>query len=283
MSGTAKLLTILILLLSAAFAAVSATLYAVRRDWKAEAGKAKKERLAVEEKLTGERDTLKDKNAQLLKLKDRAEANANATKVALDSEKKVTADLRKREDQLTIAVKEQRLIAKQLTGQLDEAKAENKRLAVEVAKTNKALDAERETTKTKQGKIEDLTSQNKDLAGKLDTTEKTLTDTSGELGRAKDVLTQLAKANVDIPGMTRTPVNGQVVKAQDSIVVINRGEKHGVRVGAKFTIYSTDPGRGYVGKMAIKEVRMDMAVGAPIRELTRKSIQPGDYVTNTIR
>ena len=281
MSGTAKLLTVLILLLSAAFATVSATLYAVRVDWKTKAEEAKREKIAIEETLTAEVDRLKRLNGELEEAKTREITKVNALTREVATTKSTVGRMEKQVDQLTTYLSTEKTLSQQLRAQLKEADAEKKRLDVELAKANTTLDAERKVAKARQQEIEVGKSKINDLTTELTSTQKTLTDTAAEAKRQEDILTRLAENNVDLGTAARQPVKGQVVKSDGSLVVINRGKQHGVKIGSQFTIYSADG--HFVGKMTIKGTQNDMAYGTPVRGFIKRTVQAGDYVTNTIQ
>jgi len=283
MSGLAKTFTFLILVFSLAFAAVSATLYGVRRDWRGRAHDAEAQVTSLQDQMKKETTRLEGERDKLERSKNKATAELASTKGQLLSAQKANDNLGKQVTALTTSNKvlaESLKVAQQLAQRYEN---DVRRLNGEAKKAQAAIDKQADLVRARQGDIEKLKSERTDLTNDLTKTKDTLTAQAKELKQKTDIMEDAAKRGIALVVGTSGPIKGQVVKASGPIVVINRGKEHGVMIGSEFTVYSTDPSRGFVGKMRVESVRPTMSYGTPITSLTKKQILAGDYVTNTIR
>lgn len=283
MSVTAKLLTILMLVLSAAYAAVSATLFAKRQDFKSKYESTLVDKDALEQKLSAEITSLESRSRQIEKARQAADTQISKLEVSLKREQSINKRL---EGQVAGRAKEvERLLTmtELLEKQLANEKREHTKVKQHAEKLDDDLTESRETVLTKNKKIEGLSTTEAEQGREIAKLNTDLTGTKKELDEKRSQIKDLAMKGFNVGARTDKAVTGQVIKTQGSVVVINRGRSDGVRIGADYSIYSRQPGRGYVGKLRIKAVENDLAYGSPIQELTVKAVQVGDTVSNTIR
>ena len=282
MSGTAKFLTIMMLLLSAAYAAVSAALFAKRQDFKSKYESAMVEKAKLDKALRADLAASESKSRDL----DRQRQ---------EGQREIAT--------LTASLKREEASNKRMAGQLESSNSERERLATAVedfaarmkheeqvrAKLRKeAADLDAELTKARAAivdaneKFAKLTEEKGEVDRELGDTAEKLTEKTAKLNQAEDTLTRLAQEGVEIDPKASAAVTGQVINMSGNVMVINRGREHGILVGSTYTIYSLDRG-GYVGRMRIKQVEKDLAYGSPIKEYITQPIRIGDTVSNKIR
>lgn len=282
MSATAKLLTILLLIMSAAYAAVSASLFAKRQDYKTKLEKLASEKGAMEADLKAKIEEWQSRSRKIEKEKQAADGKIGQLTTALRREE---AGNKRLEGQLAGRAKEvERLQTSNetLVTELKAEKGEVRRLRAKGDKLDTELVAAREEAKQKARKIEELadakSQQERDIAG----LKESLTDTKTALGDREGTLELLVKKGVDIGQASKKVVLGRVIGTRGNVVVINRGRNDGVLIGSDFTIHGGSD-RGYVGKMRVYQVETDLAYGSPVKGFVTKPIQIGDQVRNDIQ
>jgi len=282
MSATAKLLTILLLIMSAAYAAVSASLFAKRQDYKTKLEKLAAEKGAMEADLKGKIEEWQSRSRKIEKEKQAADGKVGQLTTALRREE---AGNKRLEAQLASRAKEvERLQTSNetLVSELKAEKGEVRHLRAKADKLDAELVAVREDTKQKARKIEELadakSQQERDIAG----LKESLTETKTALGDREQTLELLTKKGVDIGQASKRIVLGRVIGTRGNVVVINRGRDDGVLIGSDFTIHG-ESDRGYVGKMRVYQVEKDLAYGSPVKGFVTKPIKIGDQVRNDIQ
>ena len=283
MSVTTKLLTILMLVLSAAYAAVSAALFAKRQDFKSKYEKTVEAKDDLEQKLSADIANLRSRSRQIEKEKQAADAQIGKLEDGLKREQTINKRL---EGQVASRAKEvERLLtmSELLEKQLANEQREHNKVKQHADKLDKDLTKTRDTVLAKNKEIEGLGATKAEQEREIAKLNTDLTGTKKELGEKRSQIKNLAMKGFDVGAKTDKAVTAQVIKTEGTVVVINRGRGDGVRIGADYSIYSRQAGRGYVGKLRIKAVENDLAYGSPIQELTVKAVQVGDTVSNTIR
>ncbi len=281
MNRFAQIMTFVILTLSAAFAAVSATLYSQRRNWRQKAEAALAELQSVTKQRKQEVEELRKQNLDLQDANTQVQADNRTLQGKLTS---ALATIKRQGEQVgSLESKQVTLLAtnKALLDQLREEKKDTQRLNARVAKLDKDLKAARDGALKLQANIEALKSKETDLQVALADTKKTLTSTEEERRQYETILKQLKDRNVDFESIPTRTISGQVIKAVGGVVVINRGKNHGVGVGTQLTVYRGD---NFIAKIMVGNARADMSTATVVPGITSgKSILAGDNVTNTIR
>ena len=281
MSGTAKFLTILMLLLSAAYAAVSASLFAKRQDFKGKYESAMVEKAGLEKTLRGEIAALESKSRDLDRQRQEGQREIATLKTALTREE---ASNKRLDGQLKSSESErERLVTatEDFAARLKHEEQVRAKLRKEADDLNDQLTKERATVVARNEELDKLKLAKADVDRELVSKNEELTETKGKLQGTEETLTRLAKEGVEVDPRASKTVTGQVINMEGSVVVINRGRDHGVLVGSMYTIYSIDRG-GYIGKMRIRQVEKDLAYGSPVKPVTIQPIRVGDQVSNKI-
>lgn len=282
MTTPAKVLIIIILVLSLVFAAMSAALFTQRHNWRQQYVDAnsqlkkarsdlqdaqqqiKKRALAYEQKIRVQDAEIGKLTTMIETLKtDKARLQERANKIAGDLQKLT-------EDQNNIAT------------QLKEERGLRLQLEKKVAALEKDRDDARQTIRDQRQKIEQLEASNKDLNRQIVALKSKINDLETDNGNLTKILNKLVDeglAPVDVlEGVPLPPIDGKILSVDPvrNIIVINRGKKDGVRGGYRFTIYRGDE---YVGRLLIENAVDDLAYGRALPEYTRKKVQVGDDVS----
>jgi hypothetical protein len=281
MTRWAIFLTVVILALSIAFAAMSAVVFAKREDYRDQLRKmtAMKEAIDAEAKTTktkleGERDAAVAKSGETT-------ANLNALQLQFN----------------TLHAENDRL-----GGQLTEAKsnfnrAEDKNLELtnltkklgdqvaDMATANDKLKGERDDFFAKmsaeRNRANQLEKANADLRDKLDTATASLKDATDTLKLNEDTFSELARHNIEareiIIHLTKLPdIKGRVTyvdKASNS-VALNVGRKQGVKKNYEFTIFRDSQ---FIAKVNVFNTEDELSLAQIVTtNLKHLPIQPGD-------
>ncbi len=281
MSGTAKFLTILMLLLSAAYAAISASLFAKRQDFKSKYEGAMVEKAELEKTLRQELATAESKNRDLDRQRQEGQREIATLKTGLAREeahnKRLDGQLKSSEAERTRLV----TATEDFAARLKHEEQVRAKLRKEATDLDDQLTKERATVVARNEELDGLKLAKSDTERNLADTNEELTKAKGGLQEAQETLERLAKEGVEVDPKTSKAVTGQVINMDGAVVVINRGRKDGVLEGSMYTIYSLD--RGYIGKIRIKQVESDLAYGSPVRPITVQPIRVGDAVSNKIK
>jgi predicted nucleic acid-binding Zn-ribbon protein len=293
MTFWAKLLTVIILLLSVFFAATSAILFAKRTEWRQEYGKLKLNadgaitaETAKEEKLDLALQTAKADRDQLRTEKATAEATAKVLEdqvvklqINVENEKNAIAAMTPVLDMLKLEHENAEKRLNERTNERDTARAEVSNLTGELTASRK--------------EARDLKEQNVVLADNLQKTKENLAAQT-EMRKARDE--QIAHLYDVFPNMRTTidmfaklepRINGKVLALDEpsGIVILNVGAKAEVKKEYRFTVYR---GGEFKGMLRIFDVNGDNLSAGRVEYLAKdaqgnpKKIEIGDDVATAI-
>lgn len=278
MTFWAKMLTIIALVLSIAFAAMSAVIFAKREDYRGQLAAAQRQYDADKKKaqdtitrLTGDltaKDTeLAQKNTEL---KSR-ELQLGTVTSELDQKRRDVTQLQSTVSNEQSNVQKLVALTDGLTKRNDTLLAENGNLRKENGEMFTKLSAE-------QNRANDLQKANAQLKGENDTLVARLSTANDTIKLNEEVFAELGKRNIEarpiIAGFNALPdVKGKVVTVdpESNLVVLNIGRKQGVRKNFDFTVFRDDK---FVGTVNVFDVQDDLCAA---RIVTRKmAMQRGD-------
>lgn len=275
-----KILTMLILIMSVLFFALSLMVFATHKNWKEFATNKDPAKLGLVEKLQQANERLDKANKELQSLKNTLAAESAARRYAL-------AALQSKATQY-----EEMVSAKQK--ELDNLMADHAKAAQALATaetTKEALTKEveklRGDIRTAQQSRDDLfekivaltdsLNQNETLRQNLEQRGKQLAD---QVTRMKVVMDAKGLREDTLVSHIPPQVEGKVLRvgAKD-LLVISLGSDVGLKVGHVMDVYR---GTSYLGRIIIRETKPDQAVGQIIKEMQRGTIQQGDNVTTKL-
>jgi len=278
MTFWAKLLIVVVFVLSLIFASMSAVLFGKREDFRAGLEKAKRDYAQDKDMWSRKNAEMTDKVNQAVKDIAEAKSNADATQLRLDTAihegERKDAELQAKilEDQKDKNLNLEQAAAlgslgtqmKSLLASEDSLKAENDTL------TGKLL--------AEQSRSNKLEKDNSDLAAKLQTTTVALGKAQDTLKLNDDIFAELSRRNVAwrelITNWATLPdIKGKVLKVdpESNFVLLNVGQKQGVMKNYDFSIFRDGT---FVAKVSVFDVQNDLCAARVV--VPKLPIQRGD-------
>lgn len=282
MNAVTKVLVVLVLLLSAGFAASQIVLYGKREDFGAKYLETAQQLTDTTQKLKQAEGALHDKTVEYDQFKVARDTEVQALQNSLADEKTrvqgLSADLARmttsvqslttanQEQEQRLAVRDQTVEGlREIVTERDEAIKQNLDKIEELI----AGGGEKDATI---GELEHQLNQVKKAKVELAESEKFLHDTiAGLIRRGIEVEPALAPA-----------INGKVIQV-DAVVgaaVIDKGAVAGVKPNTQFTIYNDE---GYVASLVIHTVQDELAVGKVMLAAEGRQVSQGDKATTEVR
>ncbi len=282
MSAVAKVLVVLVLLLSAGFAASQIILYDKREDYGQKWLDTAKQLQVATQNLEQTQKALADKTTAFDTLKEQTDTDIAALKSAVADERTRVQDLNSQLERMTTAV--QQLTA---ANQDQEQRLQVREQTVEQLRTT--VSERDQTIKENLTKIDDL--QNTvaqrdstigDLTQDLNQTKKKNVELTESEQRLQDTIASLIQRGIEVEPALAPAINGRVIQVDSELgaAVIDRGSKAGVKPNTQFTIYND---AGYVASLIIHQVQETLSVGKVQMAAAGKQVQQGDRVTTEVR
>lgn len=282
MSALAKVLVVLVLVLSVGFAAAEIVLYGKRESYGKKYVDEAKRHADTQQKLDQAQRTLADMTRGRDQDNEKSKSQILALNTSLAAEKTRTADLSRQADNLTTSVQSLSDGAKQL--ELGVANRDNtiQELRGVLSERDEAIKENLANIGQLQKAVAERDGTIGDLQYELTETKKAYAKLSESEDQLEAILAELVRRGVDVPPVPLPIISGRVVRVdvEHSIAIIDKGRKAGVKPASEFTIYNE---QGYVAQIVIQEVQPDVSLGQ-IRVLAdNKQVQQGDVATTAIR
>lgn len=272
MSGAAKALVVINLVLALFFASATAMNLALRTDLKQQLDDLQ---------ATYDQD-MKKANDEISQLKQTGD-NLTTQVDALSNEKAVLEN-RLTDTEATLTLERQNRVAldARLTG-LEVSYSELKRQYERLATRNEVLAQELATAKkTAEDAVTGMelaVDKRREAESQAEALTQQVRALAKELKEVRDTLARYKAAGYPEPGGRPTPaeIYGKVKRVDLSfgIVVISVGEDDGVKAGMEFTVYRGD---GYVGKVIVEDVDKDYSL-ARVDGTVSQEVKVGDNVS----
>ncbi len=267
-----NILTVLILLMSAFFFAVSIMTVSAHRNWKQAATNLQIEYKTLDDKLRAAKTGTIQKEQSIV-----AEKVARAQQLA-QLESQLAAQETELDD-LSKLLTEETIISKERLARMEQAEAR----AAQLDRQNKSL-TERNVQLNKEvatsyEKLTDLTNTTFELGTRIEELDTINKDLSASVAKSARIFKRL---NIDENQLVAdiTPlVNAVVVRTEGTRFVVMAGSDDGLREGHKLDIFRGDV---FVGTGVVREVRNDLAVLQTIREFMQSAVKKGDNVTSKL-
>jgi TolA-binding protein len=281
MNALAKVLVVLVLVLSVGFAAAEIVLYGKRESYGKKYLAEQKARAEVEQRLKQAQGQLADMTRAHDELKEASESEKLALKTALADEKTRTTDLTNQVNNLNTSV--QSLTDGNKTIVLAVANRDQTILELrnivanrdDAIKQNLAdIDQLHKTVTERDGTIADLTNQ-------LTDTKKAYAKLAESEERLQAIVAEWVKRGIEVPAPALPVISGRIVgvDVEHGFAVIDKGAKAGVKPAAQFTVYNDG---GYVAKLVINDVQPDVSAGQIRLVNDDKEVAQGDVATTAI-
>ena len=263
-------LTLLILLMSCFFFAVSLVTVSAHRNWKEAATALQSEYDALNTKLKDAKTGTLQKEQSIV-----AEKVARAQQLA-NLESQLAAQRVELEDTAKL-YNDETIISKERLARMEQAEASNAQLV----RQNKSLrDRNVDLTKevaTSYEKQTDLTNQKFELETELEEVELLNKDMSASIAKTTRLLKRLNIDENQLLADIPPSVTAVVVRTDGNLFAVAAGSDDGLRKGHTLDIYRGDT---FVGRGTVTEVRKDISVFQTVREFMQASVKEGDNVTS---
>lgn len=283
MSTLSKVFVIVLLILSAGYAAVNSALFALRQNWKEKhqqletKSKAEIAKLQHDVAVRDSRITDLDTRGKSL------ESEVNGLKQSVDSLTAERARLTNQMAEQKLAMEGLRTDMTKISNEIEAQRKENREYAAKIKTLEAELDKNRQTMRDQVLAIEGLQDDKKVLTEEVGNLKKNLATVLTERDELSKLIADLARRGVDVSAGPVAAIDGKVLKfdPQLKIVVISVGKDRGVRIGHQFTAYR---GSEYVGRILVEDVQPSIASGRPIDEFMnpKTTLQVGDDVSTRL-
>jgi septal ring factor EnvC (AmiA/AmiB activator) len=281
MSTITKIFVILTLILSIAYCAAAAFLFAYSHDYK----------LKFEDEQKAHQATTEAKDAVIAELTSKVEGyeeqitSLNTENAALkrdNDELKGTLDEKARElDDLKSAHKTLNESHLTISRTVEDLESRVMEQSDRITGLEENLDKAEERNDNLTAELTVLKDDQEKLENKLIATRKELKTSEDSRREYEDIIRRLQEAGIKIPPILvpAEPIHGQVlaVDPDTDIVVLSVGANGNVTKGMKLSIYRDD---AFVGSVTVISVFPDMSSARILRGMTLREIMPGDNVTN---
>ena len=277
-----KILVVVVLVLSVAFAVSQMMLHAKRVNWLDRYTQTK----AKLDDATTRADSLDAQLKDLIRAADEDKLRLETQVAALTTESGAktsrVADLDREKTKLVADFDEARIINNALVLRTDAQYAVITELKTKGDNLGKEL-------QVALGKIEGLEgnvrAREKEIVGLHDQMaerDKTIKEVTEEKDMYAGTITALMKQGVHVPPPPAPAIDAKVARADNALgtVVLNKGKKDGVKVAHPFTIYR---GTEFVAKVVVQQVEDQLCVARVERGLFNKAMMVGDDATTRIQ
>lgn len=277
-----KIFTVLIFVMSVAFCILAVATFATHRNWRQIAtnpnpGPGQKK--GLKEQYEEQAALNKQYQAKIEELKLELATEQAARRAALSSlqgrERLLVADLQTQSQELidkTSALTSETAAAEVAEKTLADVTAELTKLRAEIRLAQ--LDRDQQFSKVVD--LTDKVNQTEALRVALEERNRQLQDKYANLQKVATAMGVDENYNVEhIP----PPVDGYVLKVRDGLVEISLGSDDGLKKGHTLEVYR---GTNYVGRIIIRDVDPDRAVGQIDKKMQRRGVQEGDNVTSKL-
>jgi len=277
-STIAKVLVVVILILSVVFAALTGQLFAKREKLRDEYAKLKDEATSQIAGLEDAKKELQGKNEALED--DIGKLKTDVAQLKTDNEH-LKKNVQEKTDQITkldAQITNFNTTISQLNSNL---KAKDERLAAiekDLSETREKLRQAEQLAREKELEAKKLAQQAKEATDRVKELEVAIKDAKQKI----EILTTKGGQYEESTQIVQAPVDAKVIKVDRgaNLVVINRGRDQGVEVGYIFTVYRGDT---YLGDLRIESVAANVAAGAPVAGTSVGTMREGDNASTRIR
>jgi len=279
MTFWAKLLTIILFVLSIAFAAMSGVIFAKRQDYRS--------KLVEEQQTNAEtQKRLRDRVAALKNERDQKKAElaqAGDTIRAMDTEiARLTADVAKK-DADAQELKSDMAALKDMQAKLVDDNSELTERNLRISENNDALAADKRDLiaklETERNRSNNLSKEKADLITERDNLKVSLNKAHQAIARYEEILAEAARHNVVVQRLVddilvQPDIRGKVAWAdqESNLVVLNIGRNDGVRKNHFFTVFRDGD---FVARVNVFELYEDNFSAARV-VTSKRPIQAGD-------
>lgn len=282
MNTFAKVLVVIVLLLSSGFAISQMVLYQKREMYRAKYAQERRERTKLEEQLEKKTDEADELRTARDQIQQRLTSQVNNLKEDVQDAELQISDLKRRNENLQTTAGETSTRLTNLVDRLNEKDG----VIDELEQKVQDLDGD---LKDALAKVENLNENVREKTNKIDQLDKRIAELQQEKRQIvqeredlESVLAQLEAKGVHV-GVTEVPIiDAKVVRVDNELgaVVLNKGKESNVQVGHPFTIYREEE---FVARVYVQQVHEDYSLARVDKKLAKKDMKVGDEATTRIQ
>lgn len=282
MNTFAKVLVVIVLLLSSGFAVSQMVLYSKREMWREKYDVAQQELEAKTARAEELSEQLEDVRSERERIKQQKDTRINRLQEDLETLNLTVQKAERRNENLQTAVDQARTRVSKLEERLDEKENVIAELREKVSDLDSSL-------KESLAKVENLNEEVRTKTNKIDQLDKRIAELQQEKRKVvqeredlESMLAQMEAKGIHV-STTQVPViDGKVVRVDNELgaVVINKGKESGVKIGYPFTIYRNS---NFVAQVYVMEVHEDYSLARVDRQLAKNQLEVGDQATTRIQ
>lgn len=282
MSAVAKVLVVLVLLLSAGFAASQIILYGKREDYGARYLEAAQQLKDTAGKLDDTQKALSDKTTAFDTLKEQTNTEIASLKSGLADETTRVQDLNAQLERITTAVQQLTAANQDQEHRLGVREQTVEQLRTTVSERDQTIKENLDKIDELQNTIAQRNGTIGELTHDLNQTKKTNVELAESEQRLQNTIASLIQRGIEVEPALAPAINGRVIQVDLAMgaAVIDRGTGAGVKPNTQFTIYNDG---GYVASLITHQVQDKLSVGKVQMLATGKQVQVGDRVTTEVR
>lgn len=281
MNALAKVLIVVVLLLSAGFAVSQMILYGKREDF----GKRYRDEVAAhratDDSLKKAEGELQDKTRALDRVKNDLQNQLDVLTSDLADERARSRDLNTQGVTLTGIVEQHANKINSLDGVVAARQESIDGLEAEVVKRDGTIQANLDKIDSLQTNVAERDTSIDDLEHQLAESKQAYQIVAVNEERLEAIIGELLERDVHIPPAPLPIINGRVVRVNRElgVAVVDKGGAAGVKPNTQFTIYSDGT---YVAKLVVHDVQSEVSAGRIKLLASGRQVEQGDQVTTEI-
>jgi myosin heavy subunit len=282
MNTFAKVLVVIVLLLSSGFAISQMVLYSKREMYRAKYAEERQQRTKLEDQLETKTEQVDEIRIARDQIQQRLTSQVNNLKEDLQDAELQISDLKRRNENLQTTASETSTRLNNLVDRLNEKDGVIDQLEQKVEDLDGDL-------KDALAKVENLDETVRTKENKIDQLDKRIAELQQEKRQIvqeredlESVLAQLEAKGVHV-GTTEVPIiEAKVVRVDNELgaVVLDKGKEDNVQVGYPFTIYRDSE---YVARVYVQQVHEDYSLARVDKQLAQQDTKVGDEATTRIQ
>jgi len=282
MSAVAKVLVVLVLLLSAGFAASQIILYGKRENFGQLYLETAQQLKDTSGKLAETQKALSDKTTAFDTQKEQTSTEIASLESALADERTRVQDLNAQLERMTTAVQQLTAANQDQEQRLQVREQTVEQLRATVSERDQTIKDNLDKIDELQNTIAQRDATIGELTHELNQTKKTNVQLAESEQRLQDTIAGLIQRGIEVEPALAPAINGRVIQVDLAIgaAVIDRGTAAGVKPNTQFTIYNDG---GYVASLITHQVQDTLSVGKVQMLAPGKQVQVGDRVTTEVR
>lgn len=282
MNTFAKVMVVVVLLLSCGFAVSQMALYSKREMWREKYVETRDQLEDTSSRAEDLEDELSDVRSDREQMKQRKDREIKDLEEKVENKDLEITKLERDNEDLETDLKDARNRMESLGDRIEEKNGVIEELESKVAELDESLKDKITDNDELKDEVREKTNRIDSLDEKVAELEEQKRKLAEEREELESVLSQMEARGIHTDISEVPAIDAQVVRVDNEVgaVVLNRGKNADVKVGYPFTIYR---GQEFVARAHVMEVHEDYSLARIDKELTWKDLETGDDATTRIQ